>query len=544
MTPREVSPHDSTSAAARRAVLRGAALGGVSAIAGANGAAAAGDDPGPAAAVVRGDLVVDVNDFGARGTGTADDTAAIQAAIDATPDGGTTLIPAGRYRISASLVPPATARIAIRGSGAAIVMTGTGQGYAAFSPRGTSTGLVLDGLNLVGSGSSADGHQGFGNASGVVISDLRIMDCSISQMTVGISLNADTSGLIDGALVTGCTVSRSVGTASGQGYGIHHACGADRPTGVRIIGNTVTDCDRHAIYQAKGRGVVIAGNTIRNHRSTAVRTRGEGSILPAINVGRSEGVVVTGNCVLDSAGGALYVGGTAGSAVSRDYTISGNVFQGSTDAVQLVTIGQQDPAAEGSPDGVRFTGNVLDIDGGPATTLFYMCSGLRVRLSDNLFRAVSHGAAMTCVRIAGVGDSAGTARCTDQIVVDANDFVISGQARVAPVRLSGAETSAITMTFRDNTLDTSGSAGTDMFAVTVPVSDPHLTVSRQSSAGLSLAQGTRLRPESWGHTAVGMFGANGATPVGRAPDPGTATGEDAEVINALVVALRRAGLVT
>jgi len=50
-------------------------------------------------------LVVDVRDYGAKGNGTTDDTAAIQAAINALPaTGGTVYFPAGTYLISSSLI--------------------------------------------------------------------------------------------------------------------------------------------------------------------------------------------------------------------------------------------------------------------------------------------------------------------------------------------------------------------------------------------------------------------------------------------------------
>lgn len=53
-------------------------------------------------AVGKGELVVDVRDFGAVGNGTADDTAAFRAAIAATPTGGTLLIPptGSYYRVT------------------------------------------------------------------------------------------------------------------------------------------------------------------------------------------------------------------------------------------------------------------------------------------------------------------------------------------------------------------------------------------------------------------------------------------------------------
>jgi hypothetical protein len=62
--------------------------------------------------------IVSVRDYGARGDGVTDDTAAIQAAIDATPAYGTTVFPAGTYIISAAL--NLKSNLTIDGQGATI----------------------------------------------------------------------------------------------------------------------------------------------------------------------------------------------------------------------------------------------------------------------------------------------------------------------------------------------------------------------------------------------------------------------------------------
>ena len=63
--------------------------------------------------------VFDVTDFGATGDGATDDTAAIQAAIDAceTAGGGTVLMPTGDYRITAQLTVPTLTNIVGMGTG-------------------------------------------------------------------------------------------------------------------------------------------------------------------------------------------------------------------------------------------------------------------------------------------------------------------------------------------------------------------------------------------------------------------------------------------
>ena len=69
---------------------------------------------------------VSVKDFGAVGDGVADDTAAIQDAIDAFPDGAVVYFPRGTYRVTAQIV--VSAKISLLGEGIASE-NGTGAGF-------------------------------------------------------------------------------------------------------------------------------------------------------------------------------------------------------------------------------------------------------------------------------------------------------------------------------------------------------------------------------------------------------------------------------
>lgn len=64
--------------------------------------------------VHKGDVVINVKDYGALGNGTADDTAEITAAIAACPDGGTVYFPPGTYIVSSPIV--LVSNITYRGS--------------------------------------------------------------------------------------------------------------------------------------------------------------------------------------------------------------------------------------------------------------------------------------------------------------------------------------------------------------------------------------------------------------------------------------------
>ncbi len=88
--------------------------------------------------------VVNVRNFGAVGNGLTDDTAAIQAAIDAaskTGGGGVVYIPAGHYLISKTLVIHDTKSLILRGTGSG----GFARPYKFNRPRSNGTDLIWTG---------------------------------------------------------------------------------------------------------------------------------------------------------------------------------------------------------------------------------------------------------------------------------------------------------------------------------------------------------------------------------------------------------------
>lgn len=87
--------------------------------------------------------VFSVKDFGAEGDGVADDTAEIQAAVDALGDDGELLFPPGTYKITAPINFTNLDNIKISGYGAAIKATTRFQSYFNFSG---CTRVVVDGF--------------------------------------------------------------------------------------------------------------------------------------------------------------------------------------------------------------------------------------------------------------------------------------------------------------------------------------------------------------------------------------------------------------
>ena len=487
------------------------------------------------------DGAVSVTAFGAKGDGVTDDTAAINAAIlaAAATDASVVVVPPGEYAISAPIVLEDVSDLTLRGCGGVIQMVGTGARYSAVQLEGTVSSVTIEGLHIKGSGVLADAHAGIANDSGVTITDLRILGNTIEDTTIAVSVNADLSGSVSGALIEGNTILLVIGTAAGYGYGIHHASGDYAEiANVRILGNTIVDAGRHSIYQAKGRGVVVSGNTIRDHRLTG-KAGQEGSLRPAIMLSRSYDVCCTGNVVVNSAGCAVGVDGTDGATESRNSTVTGNVFSGATDQCPIMLVGQQSPATEGFPSHVVIADNVFernDDDG----SLIYLLDGKHIRIANNVLSLRNAAALSTMLAIVGQSESTGTANYTDDIAVEGNTFIGQGSAEVNPVRLSGSEETAARLAFRDN-IHVNNAGASDFFALSVSLTNPNVTVSRNPRTGLSATGGT-LVVEELGDVTTDRVGFHGVSPIAKPTVTGSRGGNAA--LASLLTELANLGLIT
>lgn len=123
-----------------------------------------------------------VLDYGAAGNSVADDTAEIQAAIDAAEaaGGGVVYIPRGTYRISSSLVNDSQkVKIVGAGIGQTIIKpVGTASPFNAFTFQGTGLGSALGPLTT--DFISGDKVADLTNASGLAVGDLLYFDSTVS----------------------------------------------------------------------------------------------------------------------------------------------------------------------------------------------------------------------------------------------------------------------------------------------------------------------------------------------------------------------------
>jgi Pectate lyase superfamily protein len=277
---------------------------------------------------------VSVEDFGAVGDGTTNDTAAIQAAINSLVS-GQTLMFSKNYKITAALTITNKSRIRLSGKGR-VFFSGAPSGDYIFTMIGTINDLEIDSLTLEGDNNSSYSQGAIGNNSGQIISNTRFHDLIIKNINVGISHNAN----LGGSYTTGFTYNNYLenisGTVSGSGYGIQAA----RAYNLHIYGNTINNASRHSIYVGQGQNLacLIENNIIINHRKDVY----DASIRAAIDCGRVSGVTIIGNTFRDCYDGQIYMGAdTSNNADCGNNLIIGNKFGTPLNAVPCIWLGEQ-----------------------------------------------------------------------------------------------------------------------------------------------------------------------------------------------------------
>lgn len=225
----------------------------------------------------------DVKSFGATGDGKADDTAAIQRAVDG---GGDIEFAKGVYRLTrtvtipldqtgfVALVANGTARVVMEGAGPAFKFVGTHAGSAdpeQFKPNvwERQRGPRVDGLEIVGAHAEADGIEATGTMQ------ITITHVQLRELRHGVHLTVrNRNVLIANAHIYHC-----------RGIGIYY----DQ---VNLHQSNISGC--HISYCAGG-GIVSRGGNVRNvHIGTCDIESNMGKDGPP-----------TANILLDSAGGSI-----------------------------------------------------------------------------------------------------------------------------------------------------------------------------------------------------------------------------------------------
>lgn len=290
--------------------------------------------------------VVSVKDFGAVGDGATDDTAAIQAALDAVAarGGGTVLLPAGTFVVS----PSGTTKWLRVGSETTV----QGAGDTA------TTVKVRDG--------AGDYRTVFGQASpSAVVRDVRFSALRIDQNAAG-NLAADVRAgdagraqnaiaftAFDGVTVEGVAIDPATGVNTISLNGVEASGAVVRGCRIRFVrARSLAPSGRYdnsAVY-VHGARFVVSGNRFANGGEP-------GDAIGAIEVHGGPGGVVSGNQIAGYFTGVQVVseGATEPEVGANDLAVVGNAITGAGAGIQLWALTGR------ALRNVTVTGNVISV---------------------------------------------------------------------------------------------------------------------------------------------------------------------------------------
>ena len=282
----------------------------------------------------------DVRSFGALGDGKADDTAAIQRAVDS--GAGTVRFEKGVYRVTktiavdlaahghTALVGDGTARIAMEGAGPAFHFTGTHGGTAdpgSVKPEifEKQTMPTVDGLEIAGAHAEADGIQATGTMQ-LTITRVNIRDCRHAIHLTGRNRNL--------------IVSHSH-LYKNRGIGIFYDA-------VNLHQSNITGC--HISYCAGG-GVVSRGGEVRNVQISGCDIEAN-MATEAIMGDAAKNAPPSANVELDSRGGSIAEVAITGCTLQHTGKVAGSAN------IHLIGPGDDKRATSESGEGHTREGNV------------------------------------------------------------------------------------------------------------------------------------------------------------------------------------------
>lgn len=361
-------------------------------------------------------VVVNVKDHGALGNNTADDTSAIQAAINICPLDGVVYFPVGLYRTTAPLiVPPGITLMGQkqkRPRNAFSGATNLGDGVY-ISPRSTFTGsavilikdaqsagttVMAQGTRIIGiyingsallAGSNVDGIQALGQVQGLILKDCSVSGVSnycynfARNASVGAGPSNPFSLRVIGCYATGGGTATTVGgfflyqctdstfedcetiavggdgwTIQGGGNSTFLACRSENNSGNGFVLGTTsggTNATANMVSCSTNGNAGHGFNVTSSYTVNFVgcHSGGEGVNNAGFNIASSTGVVALNNCMAASSGSTSKYGLQIGSTLNA--VINGGIYYG-------MTAGYNDAGGNTnvylSPNVIALTGNI------------------------------------------------------------------------------------------------------------------------------------------------------------------------------------------
>ncbi|WP_127753644.1 TIGR03808 family TAT-translocated repetitive protein [Devosia sp. 1566] len=422
------------------------------------------------ASPLRAEPAVDASAFGLDGTSSANQSGALQAAIDAATGLGQPLaLPSGTYTVTDIRI---TAPLRLQGSGQTILALAAG-GDSILSIENTAD-VILDGLTFAGNGNGT-GRSDTGLVQLVDATDTTLRDCRFTD--------APAQGLLlarSAASITGCSFSRSADAAI---YSIDSL-------GLLISGNRITGCGNGGILIWRSEPgwdrSIITNNAVS---SIDWRDGGNGQNGNGINIFRADGVIVSDNQISDCAfsairlntandtqitgntctnGGeiAIYsefafagsiiannlVDGAAGGISMTNWDNGGRLAMCSGNIVRNITATSRtnpdvNPYGIAAEADAVISGNIIDTVPGIGIGVGWGPFLRDVLVSDNLIRGTERGI------VVSVAEGAGAARITGNLISETLHPLVGARwSEIASTRLQDDAEQFPTLTVSGNTL--------------------------------------------------------------------------------------------
>lgn len=239
----------------------------------------------------------DVTRFGAKGDGAHDDTAAIQAAIDAAPSGGTVYVPAGTYRVAVGRSPNAGIRLKsqltfVMHDRAVLAAIPTADGSSAILKAWSVSNVQIFGGSLVG---ERKGHLGNGGEWGMGL-DVR----DSSAVTV-------------------------VGTVARDAWGDGFYIGGKANSDIHFCGVVADGNRRNGMSIVAAKGMTVLSSRFINTAGTSPQA---GLDIEPNGGNLTEEIVVGDSFIGDNKGAGISLGASCQNcaAINRNNTIRGNTI--------------------------------------------------------------------------------------------------------------------------------------------------------------------------------------------------------------------------
>ena len=322
--------------------------------------------------------VVSVKDFGAVGDGVADDTAAIENALNATATAA--LFPAATAYAGTAIQITSSADNKVWTFCAPLTFAGANAGI---EMAVNSNGLQIDNFAASGDGVVANLNRAFWTSGAYLVSNIVMTNPRISNMVQGLDF-----GGMSNVTVTGGSISGSVGTGAGQGYGIVAGSGASNVT---FSGITFTDNARHALYLGNTTNASVLACHFNDH-SNGINTSNA-----ALSISRGTGYSIAGCTFNSNYGPSISVDDDSVVAgILTTTAISGNTFFNQKHSAELLVGPNAAPTANVGVACVNVTANSINRSSvnTAAGVVVRSCrelviSGNSMYLPDSLY-AISH----------------------------------------------------------------------------------------------------------------------------------------------------------